>query len=572
MTPMGGWWDTRVAALGRGVRPLISRPWTTVLAAAVVQVGAAIVAALFDPTSTFSTCREVILLAAIGAAAAQGYRAGLAAMAIGSVVFVSFVELEAPSIASAATFQPLPIGLLAILITAAVRVRLRARSEALRHQETRVLESAAAQRAALDAIIVRTESFLDGLSAQWTYDAIAATARESFGADLAILWRIEDERAIAAAATMDPSLFTVDRVEDAPLVHPDIARGIRPVFLPLNTQEARSYGLDRPLLTLGMRSALKIPVLSHGTTMILTVAWADAIPPPGHSELLVAQRFGAQAAIGIEQAEAAEAQREADELHARLEAGLLPRVAVARAGVAVSIRYLPGEDRLLVGGDFLDVLDLPDGRVGVIVGDVAGHGASAAALGAVLRAGWRTLGLVGTKPVDVMETLNRLTLAERASPETFVTAVCAWIDPDARSVELSLAGHPPPIAVGPSARLLEATVSPALGAREQGDWAIETTTLDDPWSLVFLTDGVPEARRSSGGDVRIGLDGVVEWLAGRTAGAPADRQVIDELLAFAEAENGGALTDDVTVVSVWSTTASAAAWDRGDALTAAAGA
>lgn len=572
MCLMGRWWEMRVAAPARLARPLISRPSAAVLSAAVLQVAAVIVASLIEPASTFSTCREVILLAAVGAAAAQGYRAGLAAMAIGTVVFVAFIQLETSALAKTATFLPLPIGLLAVLITAAVRVQLRTRSDALRRQETRALESAAAQRDALDAIIVRTETFLDGHSVQPTLDAIVETARDSFGADLAILWRIEGDSATAAAATMDRSLFTVRRVGDAPLVHPDIARGIRPVFLPLAPRDAPAYGIDRPLLTLEMRCALKIPVLSHGTTMILAVAWRESVPAPGHSELLVAQRFGAQAAIGIEQAEAAEAQREANELHARLEAGLLPRVAVERVDVAASVRYLPGENRLLVGGDFLDVLDLPGGRVGVIVGDVAGHGASAAALGAVLRAGWRTLVLAGTGPAEVMETLNRLTFAERASPETFVTAVCAWIDPDARAVHLCLAGHPPPIAVGCGAHLLGGTVCPALGVREQGAWTVEATALGDPWSLVFLTDGVPEARRSADRDERIGLDGVVEWLADRTAGTLVDPQVIDDLLTFAETQNGGALTDDVTVVSVWSTVPCPGAWDRIDALTAAAGA
>jgi serine phosphatase RsbU (regulator of sigma subunit) len=566
------WWETWVAGLAHRLRPLIARRWTTLLIAVVVQVAAVVVSSLVSPSSTFSTCREVILLAAVAAAAAQGTRAGLAAMAIGTVVFVAFVELEIPTLARTATFLPLPIGLLAVLVTAAVRVQLRGQSDALRLQETRERESAASQRAALDEIIMRTESFLDGRFVQPTYEAIVATAKESFDADLAILWRIEGERATAVAATMDCSLFAVRPIDDEPLIHPDIARGLRPVFLPLAPRDAPAYAIDRSLSVLGMSCALKIPVLSHGTVTILTIAWKAAVPAPGHRELLVAQRFGAQAAIGIEQAEAAEAQREANELHARLEAGLLPRVAVEHPGVAATVRYVPGENRLLVGGDFLDVLDLPDRCVGVIVGDVSGHGASAAALGAVLRAGWRTLVLADSEPADVMETLNRLTLAERASRETFVTAVCAWIDPCARTVRVSLAGHPPPIAADRSVRLLDGTVCPAFGVREQGVWTVETSTLEEPWSLVFLTDGVPEARISPDGDARIGLEGVVAWLGRLAAGALVDAPVIDELLAYATNLNGHPLTDDVTVVSICSRNGSPAARAQSDALTGAVGA
>ncbi len=566
---MGGWWSWRVAVITNAVRPLISRPGPTLLCATGVQVTAVVVASIIEPTSTFSTCREVVVLAAIGAAAAQGYRVGLVSMAIGSAVFVAFIEGSARSLATTPTFLPLPVATVAVVLTAAVRVQLRARSSALRHQEKASLELAASQRAALDAIIVRTESFLDGRAVQPTLDAIVQTAKESFAGDLAVLWRIEDGLAEAVAATMERTRFVVVPGDD-PLVHPDIARGIRPVFLPLSGTEA-PFRLDRPLLALGMHSALKIPVLSHGTTMILTVAFRESRASASHNELLVAQRFGAQAAVAIEQAEAAEAQREVDDLHARLEAGLLPRVAVERSDVAASVLYLPGEDRLLVGGDFLDVLDLPDGRVGVIVGDVAGHGASAAALGAVLRAGWRTLVLAGTDPPEVMETLNSLTLVERDTPEIFVTAVCAWIDPAAPAVDLCLAGHPPPIAAGGEVRLLEAAVCPPLGAREQTAWTVERKALDDPWSLVFMTDGVPEARRSAESDERIGLEGVVRWLASRAGGGRIDAGVIDDLLLYAETQNGGTLSDDVTVVSVRSTSPASAERSGTTTLTAAPG-
>jgi PAS domain S-box-containing protein len=80
------------------------------------------------------------------------------------------------------------------------------------------------------------------------------------------------------------------------------------------------------------------------------------------------------------------AEAEVAALSARLQAGLLPTPAIGDPRLAIHTRYRAGEDRLLLGGDFFDAVERPDGTLTVLIGDVSGHGADAAALGATLRA------------------------------------------------------------------------------------------------------------------------------------------------------------------------------------------
>src|SRR4051812_18225820 len=122
------------------------------------------------------------------------------------------------------------------------------------------------------------------------------------------------------------------------------------------------------------------------------------------------------------------AQYEVAELHARLEANLLPSLEFTDPRLVVATRYRAGEDRLLLGGDFLDAIEVPAaGRVALLIGDVSGHGPEAAAIGATLRSAWRGLVLSGVADDRVLPTLDEVLVRERSSPETFVTVCAAWI-------------------------------------------------------------------------------------------------------------------------------------------------
>src|SRR5262249_37799282 len=153
--------------------------------------------------------------------------------------------------------------------------------------------------------------------------------------------------------------------------------------------------------------------------------------------LAIAQRFGDHVVVALEETRRRAAQREASRLHAQLEASLLPNLRPRDPELRLLARYRPGEHRMLLGGDFLDAAEVDDGRLFLVIGDVSGHGPSEAALGATLRAAWRTLVLTGASLSQVVDGLDRVLVDERASHETFATVCCVEVARDRRTLRVA---------------------------------------------------------------------------------------------------------------------------------------
>jgi serine phosphatase RsbU (regulator of sigma subunit) len=236
----------------------------------------------------------------------------------------------------------------------------------------------------------------------------------------------------------------------------------------------------------------------------------------------------------------------------RLERGLLPRPLLADPRVAVGSGYRPGRERSLLGGDFFDVVEVADGTVHAVIGDVCGHDPDAAALGVALRIAWRTLVLGGRARGDaLLDTLEEVLVHERLSPEVYATVCMASVAPDRESLDLEVAGHPLPILLGPPAATLRVeTVRPPLGtglpARSK---APVTVTLPPAARILLYTDGLIEGRAGPGAD-RLGIPRLLEMLDGPHAQAAGDDgdALIAWLLEATHELNGGAVTDDVAAV------------------------
>ena len=138
----------------------------------------------------------------------------------------------------------------------------------------------------------------------------------------------------------------------------------------------------------------------------------------------------------------------ADE-NARLERGLLPSPVLDDPRLSVSTRYRPGGQQRLLGGDFYDVVQTPDGWVHALIGDVCGRGPAEAALGVCLRVAWRALVLAGRQPADVLSAVQLVLRHEQQVEAMFATACMFSVAPDRRSGIVRLAGHPAPLLVTP---------------------------------------------------------------------------------------------------------------------------
>ncbi|MGH3134486.1 MAG: GAF domain-containing protein, partial [Gaiellaceae bacterium] len=193
---------------------------------------------------------------------------------------------------------------------------------------------------------------------------------------------------------------------------------------------------------------------------LLVFSWAERYELSAEERRFVESLAG-QAAQALDRASHFETERTiAETLQRSVLPVSLPRV----EGIQLAARYLPGTAELDVGGDWFDALRLPDGRLGLVVGDVVGKGVQAAATMAQLRNALRAFSLDRMKPSSTLARLNRL--ADEVVETAFATIVYVVIDPVTQVCRLTSAGHPPPLVVLPdrSVHLLEGGRGLPLGA------------------------------------------------------------------------------------------------------------
>jgi serine phosphatase RsbU (regulator of sigma subunit) len=182
-------------------------------------------------------------------------------------------------------------------------------------------------------------------------------------------------------------------------------------------------------------------------------------------------------------------------------------------------RYEPASDTLEVGGDWYDVIALPDGRIGVVVGDVVGRGLPAAAVMGQVRSAGRALLLENSTPAQVLTALDKF--ASLVTGARCSTAFCAVLDPPARTLRYSSAGHPPAILVDAAGahRLLEHAQWQPLAVVNRVDRPEADAALPAGSTLLLYTDGLIERRRES---LDVGIDRAVTALVTGRELAPDD--------------------------------------------------
>jgi serine phosphatase RsbU (regulator of sigma subunit) len=270
----------------------------------------------------------------------------------------------------------------------------------------------------------------------------------------------------------------------------------------------------------------------------------------------------------VERRRAEEAQRElrivqvlAQE-NARLERGLLPSPVLSDARLSVSARGQAGGQQHLLGGDFYDVVEVADGWVHALIGDVCGRGPAEAALGVSLRVAWRTLVLARRPAEEILATLNELLEHERQDDTMFATMCMVSVTPDRRTGWVRMAGHLPPLLVTRGAVLeLETLTAPPLGLGQVQHWPGTQVPLDGSWSVLLYTDGLIEGRIGKGSE-RLGSEGLMELIGEAMRAAPegngeADAAtgpvggpLLDRVIAQVRELNGKDLDDDLAVLAL----------------------
>ncbi|MUN40762.1 SpoIIE family protein phosphatase [Actinomadura sp. NEAU-AAG5] len=298
-----------------------------------------------------------------------------------------------------------------------------------------------------------------------------------------------------------------------------------------------SLGLDLRALYAD-RALLIAPLIARGR-VLGTCELLRKPDRPGFDELDLAMvdELSRRAALCID---SGRLYRREVQVAQELQRSMLPDDPPEVAGARVCYRYRPAGQAAQVGGDWFDAIPLPGCRLGIVVGDVMGHGLTSAAIMGQLRTTVRTLAAQDMRPDILLRQLD--VLARRLGEDYLATCLYAVYDPIARCCRLANAGHVPPVLVAPGgdARVLPVPPGVPIGV---GGEPFETVEIhvEDGSRLVLCTDGLLERRDR---DIDQGLEEMRAELAGDTR--PLDG-ACDALLATLGAATPA---DDIAIVAV----------------------
>ncbi|MEV7521979.1 SpoIIE family protein phosphatase [Streptomyces sp. NPDC091371] len=417
-----------------------------------------------------------------------------------------------------------PLGLIASLIDITEGQRAQAAAERARHRfallaeaGTRIGSTLDLHRTAQEIVEVLVPQLADSADVQLLDSVLNPDDTAAAGSARGVLRRL-------AATFPEPDAPTAKlaagQTFQLPVgsVYEQVITDGRPMNLyvsdiPALITDPRADALRGYLATLG--SARMVPLVARGKVLgAVAVTRLRTREPFDEEDCVLIDELVARAALNIDNARMFTAQRRAAlTLQRSLTNSALPRV----TGLELTGRYLPASDHD-VGGDWYDVIQLPGGRTGLVIGDVMGHGIHAAAVMGQLRTAVRTLARLDVPPDKMLRSLDAV-VADLGEDE-MATCVYAVHDPATGSCVIARAGHPPPAVVaadgtitfldGPPGTPLGTGPGPGSGPGT-GEFPTEQVLLPPGTLLVLYTDGLIEARDR---DLDQGLDQLAQALRG----------------------------------------------------------
>jgi phosphoserine phosphatase RsbU/P len=356
-----------------------------------------------------------------------------------------------------------------------------------------------------------TDAALSHLGADDLLATLLRRVREILNADTAAVLLLDGSgrQLIAAAASgLEEEVSQGVRIPVGRGFAGRIAAERRPIIL-----DHVDHGnvLNPILMDKGIRSLAGVPLLVQGA--VLGVLHVGTV----HNRVFTADD-AALLQLAADRAATAVQSLRSREDHAAavaLQRSLVPSALPAVKGVEVAARYVPGSGH--VGGDWYDAFVLPSGELGMVVGDVAGSGLSAAVIMGRIRSALRAYALEFPGPADVLRKLDRK-MQYFEEGDVMATVSYAVLDPDSGQLAISSAGHLPPVIAAPGQRaaLAEIAVDPPIGVADVACRQVTTLALAPGAVLCLFTDGLVERR-----DEPID-DGITRLCQTVTPGPPGD--------------------------------------------------
>ncbi len=343
--------------------------------------------------------------------------------------------------------------------------------------------------------------------------AVVSSLRAPLRADRIALAELENERLVVTVLDPPepeawPELWRLEwRTEwpDAPVrAMPTLAAALREgraQIWPAGT------ALEPALAEVGPGGLAVLPLPAAGRMAGACLIGWDAPHVFGPDERALLTASAGLAGQALMRAHAFDAEHE---LVGMLQRQLLPRRLPKLPGAVAVARYLPATAGLEVGGDWYDVIPLPDNHVALVIGDVQGHSTAAATLMGQMRTALRAYAAEGHPPDVVVAHANRLLM----EMETDLFATCCYVDLDmeAGTAWCVRAGHPPPVLRHPdgSTDIAESDGGPPLGVVTQADFPMTPLRLLPGTVLALTTDGLIESAES---DIDAGLERLAHGLS-----------------------------------------------------------
>lgn len=266
-----------------------------------------------------------------------------------------------------------------------------------------------------------------------------------------------------------------------------VAAERRTVILPRISRET----VVNPLMfEKGISSLMGVPMVVE--RRLVGVLHVGSLTPRDftHDESELLQAVADRVALAIEHDRLFEHHRVAE----MLQRSLLPDSLPEPPGLSLAARYLPAAAKQLVGGDWYDVIELSDGRVGVAIGDVVGHGLEAATAMGAFRNALQAYAAQGLSPAEVAPLLARFAASTgRGQMATYIYGV---IDTDRRYFRFVNSSHPAPLLVRPdgTAEQIASPLLPPLGTAVAPPAEEAEVELEPGTTIVLFTDGLVERR------------------------------------------------------------------------------
>ncbi|MFC5916900.1 SpoIIE family protein phosphatase [Streptomyces pulveraceus] len=320
----------------------------------------------------------------------------------------------------------------------------------------------------------------------------------------------------------------------------EVVRTLAPRFIESATDFATSYPILWPHIShLGITSAAYLPLIAQARPIgALGLLYSDKDGFSGDERnLLVA--LGSSIAQSLQRAMLYEQEHDLAE---GLQQAMLPRRIPDVPGAQIAVKYRSARLGRDIGGDWYDVIPLPGGRVGAVIGDVQGHDTHAAAVMGQLRIVLRAYAAEGHSPATVMARAS--VFLHELDTDRFATCTYAEVDLTTGVVQLVRAGHVDPLVreSDGNCRRLPAEGGLPLGlSAEFGrlEYPVSTVELDPGQTLLLFTDGLVEL---PGAD----LDEGIQLLTVMVRNGPQDLQRLADRLCEEVDERGG--EDDVAVL------------------------